>query len=96
MQETQFQVAKTPGTCFFWGKKPPAGLHHTEVRTGDASTHYFDQNPDIQISKDPDFVLIPIGSTHFQPILIENQSNPIGINPKSEFHLRFYPPRWNE
>ena len=29
--------------------------------------------------------------THFQPILIENQSNPIGIDPKSEFSLRFYP-----
>ena len=54
MQETQFQVAKTPGTCFFLEKKPPAGLHHTEVRTGDASTHCFDQNPDIQISKYPD------------------------------------------
>ena len=69
---------------FFPGKKPPAGLHHIEVRTGDASTHCFDQNPDIQISKDPDFVLIPIGSTHFQPILIENQVNPIGIDTKAE------------
>ena len=36
MQETQFLAAKTPGTCFFVKKKPPAGLHHTEDRAGDA------------------------------------------------------------
>ena len=36
MQETQFYVAKTAGTCFFLKKKPPAGLHHTENRAGDA------------------------------------------------------------
>ena len=35
---------------------------------------------------------LPSIPTHFQPILIENQSNPIGIDPKSEFSLRFYPP----
>ena len=34
---------------------------------------------------------LPSIPTHFQPILIENQSNPIGIDPKSEFSLRFYP-----
>ena len=36
MQETQFWVAKAPGTCFSLKKKPPAGLHHTEDRAGDA------------------------------------------------------------
>ena len=30
--------------------------------------------------------------THFQLILIENESNPIGIDPNFEFSLRFYPP----
>ena len=35
---------------------------------------------------------VPSIPTHFQPILIENQSNPSGIDPKSEFSLRFYPP----
>ncbi len=35
---------------------------------------------------------LPSIPTHFQPILIENLSNPIGINPKSEFSLRCYPP----
>ena len=30
--------SKIPGTCFFWKKKPPAGLHHTESQSGDAPT----------------------------------------------------------
>ena len=35
---------------------------------------------------------LPSIPTHFQPILIETQSNPIGIDAKSEFSLRCYPP----
>ena len=35
---------------------------------------------------------LPSIPTHFQPILIENQLNPIVIDPKSEFSLRFCPP----
>ena len=34
MQETLFQAAKTPGRVFCG--KPPAGLHPTEDRAGDA------------------------------------------------------------
>ena len=34
---------------------------------------------------------LPSIPTHVQPILIENQSNPIGIDPQPEFSLRFYP-----
>ena len=50
MQEALFQAAKTPGTFFFGEKKPPARLHHTEVRIGDAATNCLPQSkyPDIQ------------------------------------------------
>ena len=36
MPETQFWVAKPQGPVFSKKKKPPAGLHHTEDRAGDA------------------------------------------------------------
>ena len=32
---------------FFWKKKPPAGLHHTEVRIGDAPNPHFQSKPPI-------------------------------------------------
>ena len=38
--------------CFFEKKKPPAGLHHTDHRAGDAPKTPFHQNP-LKINKNP-------------------------------------------
>ena len=48
--------------------------------------------PIANISRDMFTYPLPSIPTHFQPILIENQSSPIGIDPKFEFSLRCYPP----
>ena len=45
-------------SCFFLREnKTPAGLHHTEVRIGDAATNCFYHNPNIQISN----LEVPVG-----------------------------------
>ena len=69
MQETLFQVEKSPGMCFFWKIQPGRAAPHRS-RIGDASTHGFDQNPDIQLSKHPNIQML----CRFQQDLIENQS----------------------
>ena len=53
----QNMISKHQGSVFSGEKKPPPGLHHAEVRIGDAATNCFYQNPDIwiQISRYPDF-----------------------------------------
>ena len=50
MQETLFQVAKHQEHFFL---RKMTGLHHTQSQSGDATTIFYQHNPNIQISQIP-------------------------------------------
>ena len=66
MQETLFQPAKTPGTCFFWKKSPRQGCTTQKSGLGCSNKLLFTR---IQISKHPD-IQISIFWTIFEGLPI--------------------------
>ena len=83
MQETLFQVAKPQGPVLFREKSPRQGC--TTQKSG-LGMHQPIVLTRIQISKYPNIQISRfwVDSNRIWLILIENQSNPIGIDPKSE------------
>ena len=92
-RNTVLGCTNTRDLFFLTKNKLPAGLHHTEVRTGDSSTHCLDQNtdnqyPNIQISKYPD-----IHISRYPDIQIPYSGPWSGAQlPRTFKCLDFYPP----